>query len=140
MRIKKCTSLFLAILLLVSNFGFAFNVHFCGDKIASISSVFIVENNKKDNFPKKECCCEKDDKQKDSCCKDKVVDLKKDTKDVILKVFSFHIDAPFVLIKSSEFLFAKAEKALSNTNVTEYYCSPNAPPLFKLYQQYIFYA
>ena len=140
MRIKKCTSLFLAILLLVSNFGFAFNVHFCGDKIASISSVFIVEKKKKDNFPKKECCCEKDDKQKDSCCKDKVVDLKKDTKDVILKVFSFHIDAPFVLIKSSEFLFAKAEKALSNTNVTEYYCSPNAPPLFKLYQQYIFYA
>ncbi len=140
MRIQKCTSLFLAIMLLVSNFGFAFNVHFCDDKIASISSAFIVENNKKDNFPKQDCCCKTDDKEKDSCCKDKVVDLKKDTKDVIIKTFSFQIDAPFLLIKSRELLFAKAEKIRSNTNVTEYYCSPNAPPLFKLYQQYIFYA
>lgn len=140
MRIKKFTSLFLAILLLVSNFGLAFNVHFCGDKIASISSAFTVANHQKDNFTKKDCCCKKDDAAKDSCCKNKLVDLKKDTKDVIFKAFSFQIDAPFVLVKSSELVFAKATKITAKTNVTEYYCSPNAPPLFKLYQQYIFYA
>lgn len=140
MRIKKCTSLFLAILLLISNFGLAFNVHFCGDKIASISSAVIVVNHKKDHSPKKDCCCKKDDKEKDSCCKDKLVDLKKDTKDVIFKTFSFQVDVAFVIIKPSELLFVNAEKITSTTNVTEYYCSPNAPPLFKLYQQYIFYA
>ncbi|CAM4005659.1 hypothetical protein FLAN108750_04725 [Flavobacterium antarcticum] len=140
MRSKKFTSLCLAILLLISNFGLAFNVHYCGDKIASISSPFATVETKKADVTEKDCCCKTDDTKKDSCCKNKVVDLKKDTKDVIIKTFSFQIDTPFVIVKSSELLFAKAEKVISNTNVTEYYCSPNAPPLFKLYQQYIFYA
>lgn len=141
MQIKKCTSLFLAILLLVSNFGLAFNVHYCGDKIASVSSVFdTIETNKKDHSTDKDCCCIKEGKKKDSCCKNKVVDLKKDTKDVIIKTFSFQIDVPFTIVNGSELLFAKADKTIFNYNVTEYYCSPNAPPLFKLYQQYIFYA
>ena len=140
MRSKKFTSLFLAILLLVSNFGLAFNVHYCGDKIASVSSAFSAITSVKADSPKKDCCCKKDDKEKDSCCKNKVVDLKKDTKDVVIKTFSFQIQTPFILVKSTELLFAKAEKVISNTNVTEYYCSPNAPPLFKLYHQYVFYA
>lgn len=141
MQIKKCTSLFLAILLLVSNFGLAFNIHYCGDKIASVSSAFdTIETSKRDNSLKKDCCCIKEGYKKDSCCKNKVVDLKKDTKDVIIKTFSFQIDVPFTIVNSSELLFAKAEKTILNYNVSEYYCSPNAPPLFKLYQQYIFYA
>ena len=141
MQFKKFISLFLAILLFVSNFGLAFNVHYCGDKIASISSVFsTVETSKKENSFTKDCCCLKEDNIKDSCCKNKVFDLKKDTKDVIIKTFSFQIDAPFVIVKSSEMLFAKAKEIRSTINVTEYYCSPNAPPLFKLYHQYIFYA
>ena len=138
---KKCTSLFLAILLLVSNFGLAFNVHYCGDKIASVSSAFsTVQNTKKTANPKKDCCCIKDSNENESCCKNKVVDLKKDTKDMIVKTFSFQIDTPFVLVKTNELNFAKAKKAILISNTTEYYCSPNAPPLFKLYQQYIFYA
>lgn len=142
MRSKKFTSLFLAILLLVSNFGLAFNVHYCGDKISSISSAFAtIETLKKAvAAAQKDCCCKKDVKEKISCCKNKVVDLKKDTKEVVIKTFSFQVQAQFLLIKCKELLFAKAEKVISNTNVTEYYCSPNAPPLFKLYQQYIFYA
>ena len=141
MQSKKFTSLFLAILLLVSNFGLAFNVHYCGNKIASISFAFsTVQTVQKERSLGKDCCCVKEENKKDSCCKNKVVDLKKDTKDVIIKMFSFQIDTPFAILKSSELLFAKAEKVQLTLNVTEYYCSPNAPPLFKLYQQYIFYA
>ena len=141
MRSKKFASVFLAVLLLMSNIGLALNVHYCGDKIASVSSAFSsVESPKKTDNTKKDCCCTKEDNDNPSCCKNKVVDLKKDTKDMIVKTFSFQIDAPFILIKTSELTFAKAEKAVLNSIVTEYYCSPNAPPLFKLYQQYIFYA
>lgn len=141
MRSKKFASVFLAVLLLMSNIGLALNVHYCGDKIASISSAFSsVESSKKTDNTKKDCCCTKEDNDNPSCCKNKVVDLKKDTKDMIVKTFSFQIDAPFILIKTSELTFAKAEKAVLNSIVTEYYFSPNAPPLFKLYQQYIFYA
>lgn len=140
MRSKKFTSLFLAILLLVSNFGLAFNVHYCGDNIASVSSALSTVTSVNSESLEKNCCCKVIVEEKDSCCKNKVVDLKKDTKDVIVKSFSFQIQSPFVLIKSAELHFAKAEKLTSHTNVTEYYCIPNAPPLFKLYQQYIFYA
>lgn len=140
MQVKKFTSLFLAILLLISNLGLAFNVHYCGDKIASVSSAFsMIEIMKVDSF-QKDCCCKIDDSKKDSCCKNKIVDVKKDAEDVIIKTFSFQIYVPFVTIKSQELFFAKAEKIISKTNLTEYYCSPNAPPLFKLYKQYIFYA
>ena len=141
MQLKKCTSLFLAILLLVSNLGLAFNVHYCGGKIASFSSVFAsIQMQNKEQFPKKDCCCIKEVNQEDSCCKNKIVDLKKNTNDVLLKTLLFQINTPIVLVKSTEFLFVKAEKFTSNKNITEYYCSPNAPPLFKLYKQYIFYA
>lgn len=138
---KKCTSLFLAIFFLVSNFGLAFNVHYCGKKIASISSAFsTVQSSKETDNLIKDCCCKADDKALDSCCKNKVVDLKKDTKEVIIKTFSFQVDAPFALVNSNELNVAQAEKIVLSSNVAEYYCSPNAPPLFKLYQQYIFYA
>jgi hypothetical protein len=141
MQVKKLTSLFLALLLLVSNFGLAFNVHYCGDKIASFSSAFAtIETQGNSDFDKDRCCCVKEENLQDSCCKDKVVDLKKDTKDVIIKTFSFQIDVPFTLVKPSELHFAIAEVKTSNTVLTDYFCSPNAPPLFKLYQQFIFYA
>ena len=138
---KKLTSLFLAILLLISNFGLAFNVHYCGEKIASVSSTFTaISTNKEVSSTNQKCCCVKELDEKDSCCKNKVLDLKKDTKDVIIKTFSFQINAPFVLVKSDELHFTKTDKIASKGNVTKYYCSPNAPPLFKLYQQYVFYA
>ena len=40
MIFKKHISLLIALLVLVSNSGLAFNVHYCEGKIASISSVF----------------------------------------------------------------------------------------------------
>jgi hypothetical protein len=141
MRVKKCTTLFLAILLLVSNFGLAINVHYCGDKIAFISSAFTtVETSKKDDASAKNCCCKTDDALKDACCKNKVVDLKKNSKDIIIKNLSFHLSSPYILVKSNELIFAKAEQINLNVNESEYYCNPNARPLFKLYKQYIFYA
>lgn len=134
MQIKSGVSLFLATLLLISNFGLAFNVHFCGDKIASITSTISAADSDI------ECCCINEKSEKNDCCKDKVVDLKKETKEVVLKSASFQIDAPFILVKSSEIIFAKVEKIVSKSVVAHYYCVSNAPPLFKLYQQYVFYA
>ena len=43
MIFKKQLSILIAFLVLVSNSGLAFNVHFCEGKIASITSVFSKE-------------------------------------------------------------------------------------------------
>lgn len=141
MQLKKLTSLFLAVLLLISNFGLAFNVHYCGDKIASFSSAFnTLPKQFSQEDAKKDCCCIKKGDKENSCCKNKVVDLKKDSKEVIVKTISFQIDAPFLLIKTNELLVEKVIQFLPKADVTQYYCSPNAPPLYKLFNQYIFYA
>ena len=68
MNLKKCTGIFLAFLLLVSNIGFAFDVHYCGGKIASVSLSTTVS-------PEKKCCGDKE--KKSSCCKDKVFKFEK---------------------------------------------------------------
>ncbi|HEX9979768.1 MAG TPA: hypothetical protein VGB50_04295 [Flavobacterium sp.] len=142
MRLTKCTSLFLSFLLLVSNMGLAFNVHFCEGQIASITSVFNVEEvcevQPVPALEEKACCAEaaKDHK---SCCDDKIVDLKDKDHDVVIKFtfggdFLFHV-APITEIPS---FIPKAVFPVKKDAV--YHFEPENPPLFKLYHQYIFYA
>ena len=133
MKFKKCISLFLAFFLLFSNVGLAFNVHYCGDTIASVSL--------KSDFssPKtEENCCGIDEKE-NSCCKDKVVNFQKKSDNFIEKGFSFQSDAPFVVQEWNPFV-STAFQHFNGNKITTYFCDANAPPLFKLYSQYIFYA
>lgn len=133
MKFRKHISLVLAFLILVSNVGMAFNVHYCGTKIASISlNSSLVPSSEKG-------CCEKIISKKDNCCKNKIVYFQKKSENDSFKYFSF--PAPFFAVIQE----IKPVVFNSNTNFksienTTYYCDANAPPLFKLYSQYIFYA
>ena len=133
MNIKKCTSLFLAFLLLVSNVGLAFNVHYCGGEIASVS-VKPIASKQVD----KGCCAKKVEKE-DSCCKDKVVNFQKKSDNTILKVYSF-VSPYCLLINEAQFIAFSSIEYCKSIQLTSYFCQANAPPLFKLYSQYIFYA
>lgn len=132
MNIKKCTSLFLVFLLLVSNIGFAFDVHYCGGDIASVSFKTSVEKE-----VAQKCCAinEKDS----SCCKDAVVHVEKNVDTAVIKSFLFQVALPFLNPTYSLEVF-KAINFVKNNAVLAYYVEANAPPLFKLYQQFIFYA
>ena len=133
MKFKKHICLFLAILLLVSNGGFAFNVHYCGGQIASVTLKSVVPFS-----DSKKACCEKIEK-KDTCCKDKVVHFEKKSDDTTLKSFVFECNAGFLIPEFHSVLFPRVLN-FKNTLITSYYCNAHAPPLFKLYSQYIFYA
>lgn len=134
----KCTSIFLALLILVSNVGLAFNVHYCGGEIAGISSVYRVDELASDNaIPMNACCKARADEGK-TCCDNKVIKLKEKS-DVVVKSFSFHIDAPFVIHHWKPVVFVPQAK-ITQPQTTTYYCDANAPPLYQLYSQYIFYA
>ncbi|MBP2284262.1 hypothetical protein H4V97_002580 [Flavobacterium sp. CG_23.5] len=133
MNIKKCTSLFLAFLLLVSNVGLAFNVHYCGKEIASVSLNTIVSQQSDKG------CCEKIVAKKDSCCKDKVVNFQKKSDNATAKAFSFDSHFSF-LIQEWQTIVISSNRNFKTTQVTSFFCDANAPPLFKLYNQYIFYA
>ncbi|WP_163392068.1 HYC_CC_PP family protein [Flavobacterium limi] len=130
MNLKKCTGVFLAFLLLVSNIGFAFDVHYCGGKIASVSLSTSVS-------PEKKCCGDKE--KKSSCCKDKVVKFEKKSDDATFKVFFFQIAFPALIQQYKPVVFLSLPNFKSN-QIISYYADANAPPLFKLYNQYIFYS
>lgn len=134
MNIKKCTSLFLAFLLLVSNVGMAFNVHYCGGTIASVSF-----SSEKEILKSEKECCAKIVSKKDSCCKDKVFHFQKKSDNAIVKAFLFELNVPFLIQEWQPVVFSLISN-FKGTQTTTYYCDANAPPLFKLYSQYIFYA
>jgi hypothetical protein len=133
MNIKKCISLFLALLLLVSNVGMAFNVHYCAGEIASVS----IESQHQQI--KEKGCCEKIVSKKDSCCKDKVFHFQKKSDNALVKIFFFELNSPFLVQEWQPVVFSSTTN-FKITPVATYYCDANAPPLFKLYSQYIFYA
>jgi hypothetical protein len=132
MNLKKCTGLFLAFLLLVSNIGFAFDVHYCGGELASVSL-----NTSAAAAPEKSCCGSTE--KKSSCCKDKVVHIEKKSDNATFKIFFFQIAFPAV-IQEYEPIGILSIPNFKNNQIISYYSDANAPPLFKLYNQYIFYS
>lgn len=139
MKITKCTSLFLAVLILVSNVGLAFNVHYCGGKIAAITSVYGVTNIADvKSVPLKKSCCSKTEIPEKKCCDNKVIKVKEKS-DGFIKTFSFQIDVPFVFQNWKTMVFAPSAEN-SNAQTSEYYCDAHAPPLYQLYSQLLFYA
>lgn len=134
MKCKKCIGLILALLILVSNVGLAFTMHYCGGKLASVSIQTLSSS-----YQQTTSCCAKKVLEKDSCCKNKKVQIEKKSDHATLKAFSFD---PYVVC-----IFPKDKLTIDilpttfvTTSIASYYCDANAPPLFKLYSQFIFYA
>lgn len=133
MNFKKQISIFLAVLLLVSNIGLAFNVHYCGGKLSSVSLNSVLPS-----IQSEKGCCEKKVAKKDSCCKDKKIVVQKKTDNSIIKSFSFQFDYAFVVPEYQSAAFTPVNNFKSKATLA-YYCDANAPPLFKLYSQYLLY-
>lgn len=136
MNIKKCTSLFLVFLLLVSNVGMAFNVHYCGDQIASVSL-----NSGVTSLASEKRCCDKFVSEKEPCCKDKEVKFEKKSDTAIVKALSFEPNTTFLIPEKQTVTVPLVADGPSPADTAFfYYCDANVLPLFKLYSQYIFYA
>jgi hypothetical protein len=134
MQFKKHICLLLAFLILGSNVGLAFNVHYCDGKLASVSWSFpTVSSLQKD----KDCCLKKAIK-KESCCKDKKIVFKEKADDKIVKSFSFQFDYVFLVPEYQSPVSATISSFKNNVSLS-YYCDANAPPLYKLYSQYLLY-
>lgn len=140
MKFNKHISFIIAFFLLVSNSGLAFNVHFCEGKIASVSSVFSKEEicETPVEASEKKCCVEKAKSHK-SCCQDKLVNLEDESATLILKSLPFNSYFLVLIEEWNPIVFSSVSKSKSS-KITSYFCDTNAPPFFKLYHKYIFYA
>ncbi|KGO88915.1 HYC_CC_PP family protein [Flavobacterium suncheonense] len=140
MKINKHISFVLALLILVSNVGLAFNVHYCEGELAGVSLDYkkyepCVEEKAE---AEKSCCATSN--EHDSCCSNDKIDLKKSISDEII-VKSFQLDlAAFTVADVWEPInFEAVEEAAVKSDTPSFYCDSNAPPLYKLYCQYVFY-
>lgn len=141
MTFKKHINILLALLILVSNVGLAFNVHYCEGKLSGISFNYKIEEPCVEEIPTniKACCAVEN--SHDSCCSNDKVEIKKTTSENIL-VKNFQLDlASFIPVQEFGFFHAILLKEIIVTEENpSFYCETNAPPLYKLYSQYIFYA
>ena len=112
--------------------GLAMNVHYCGDEIASVSL-----NTNVDSSDTEEDCCGIVEKQS-HCCSDKVVHFEKKTDQAT--VFTVQLDSVDVFVYDTWQPIVFSTFSVNEFNgSSEYSFQSNAPPLFKLYSQYIFY-
>ena len=141
MNFRKSIALLTAVLMLVSNAGFAMTVHYCGGKISSITSGFSTQETCEipEVLPENACCAKKMESNHKKCCTDKTVQFKGKTSDIIAKAFSSEMVVPFIIPVHHPLVFASAT-APEIEKIPSYYCDAHAPPLFKLYHQYVFYA
>lgn len=141
MNSKKQICFFLSFFLLFSNLGFALDVHYCGGEIASIKLVFWKNFESKNTLGESCCLLQSSNfiQENGSCCKDKVVNFEKKLENLIVNSISFQSDFNFLSEEWNPIIYSEFPNFERN-KITSYYCDANAPPLFKLYHQYIFYA
>ena len=143
MQLKKHISYLLSVLILVANMGLALNVHYCKGEVSAVSLAYGIKQacshpENKHHTEKK--CCAHTDKEHKSCCKNDFVKLK-DKADNPVPVKSFQLElSGFVATQIWNSVQQYSEPVLLTTEEPAYYCEANAPPLFKLYCQYILYA
>jgi len=139
MIFKKHIILLIAILVLVSNSGLAFNLHYCEGRIASISSIFSEEEACETPVLVEKICCTKTETTHKECCSDKKVELKNKTEKIIIKSISLDFQPDYcTAIKHIPISVFNVGKCTDN--FTAFYKEANAPPLYKLYCQLTFYA
>jgi len=132
MKFQKSISVWLSILLLVSQFGLTMNMHYCGDQVRSIDFSTTFSKPQKD----KSCCGMKEESS--SCCKNKKVLLQKKIDSNLQKSFSFSI-VDFTAPSQIQIPILTGESSCMQNTFLQYYCDSHAPPLYQLYSQYIFY-
>jgi len=142
MKFNKHISILLTFLILASNMGFALNVHYCHGEVASVSFAYKADAPctamAKEKKETKSCCAAKENTKK--CCKSHLVKLKNDKADnIIVKLLQLDLSAFYAVEEWKPVQFTADAPVITKENPS-FYCEAHAPPLFKLYCQYIFYA
>ena len=138
MNFKKHISIFLALFILLVNSSASLVLHYCHDQIAYVALVY--QENKLVDSASEDSCCASDSVEDDGgCCSNEEIKVEKKVDYSLLKDFQFHFAAvTFPVYQEKNFDFKK-DNYIKHENVS-FYCDSHAPPLYKLYSQYVFYA
>ncbi|WCM41589.1 hypothetical protein MG290_11610 [Flavobacterium sp. CBA20B-1] len=132
-------SLFLTAAILFTNVGLAVNIHYCGNAIEKIELGYASSIKCAEDTHEKACCKEKNETVKKGCCKNETIQQKTD--EVVIKVVASNDFSDFIkpVLYKLQPLVITENKLPKKINVT-FRRESNAPPLYKLYSQYLLYA
>ena len=139
MNFRKHISIFLALFVLFVNSSASLVLHYCQDQIAYVSLTF-QDKNSSNSSEEHDCCAamKKIDKKK-GCCSDQEIKAEKKVDYLLLKDFQFNFSA-VTFVPYTEKFFDYSEEVFAKHENVSFYCDSHAPPLYKLYSQFIFYA
>lgn len=137
MRFKKNIAIIFTCYYLIICVGLTLTVHFCGGSLASVSatsSEVVCEMQISQGS-----CCVKKIATIPGCCNDAVVDLSEVDEESLLHDTA--IEKQFIaIIPDVVCYFFKSTKLQNKIALPNYTFQSNAPPLYKLYGTYIYYA
>ena len=135
MNFKKQTSILLSIFLLISHIGYTLTVHYCNNNVAAVSlNMSTIELCDK---PTDACCAAKTSKK--SCCSNKIIKIDKNKDNFLSKVAP--IQLLFVVFNPFNITFNSIQHFVTTSiKIIFFYRNSNAPPLYKLNCQLVFYA
>ena len=140
MKLNRYISILLTGLLLMSNLGLALNVHYCHGKVSSVTFAYKADEPCNDHHEqqKKSCCAAAGESHK-KCCENDLVKLQDNSDNIIVKSLQLDLSTFYVAEQwhSSQLYYSLP---VAKQESPSFYCEANAPPLFKLYCQYILYA
>lgn len=143
MKLKKHISALLSVLILFANIGVVLNVHYCHGKVSSVALNYRAEERcgmPKQHHAKKACCAKTEKVTKKSCCKHDVVKIQDNADKAPVKSFQLDLAAFYVSEGYSNTFFGSVAHVAITKDAPAFYAETNAPPLYKLYCQYVFYA
>lgn len=141
MQFKRYIGTLLSALILFSNIGLALNVHYCHGNVSSVSLSY----NQKDACAekaeaKKGACCAAANESHKSCCKNSIVKLQDKTDTAITKSLQLDLAAFYATDVYTPLTVFYANAPVTKKGNPSFYALSNAPPLYKLYCQYVLYA
>jgi hypothetical protein len=132
---NKIATFFLAVFLLLINTRLIQNIHFCDGHICTIQTFIDIEKDTCCHEAETSCCST--NSEDNNCCND--IEINQDLDDLVLEKLNFDINVFFVSHNFFQNYFWN--KDFSNAiKINAFEIQSHAPPLYKLYQQYIFYA
>jgi hypothetical protein len=117
--------------------GLTITLHFCGGSLESLST-FKTELICSEQPSKTSCCSERKEISSD-CCNDSVLDLSDIDEDSLFHEFKF-IDQFVILPSNLNYFIFNQKKILNKVFLSNYIFDSNAPPLYKLFGNFIYYA
>ncbi|MFP9098246.1 HYC_CC_PP family protein [Flavobacterium sp. RHBU_24] len=141
MQFKRFIGALLSALILFSNIGLALNVHYCHGSVSAVTLAYSQKDACAEKAEtKKGACCAAPNESHKSCCKNSIVKLQDKTDTAITKSLQLDLGVFYAVDVYHPITIFYADAPVTVKDSPSFYADSNAPPLYKLYCQYVLYA